>query len=45
MIEGDDNMKTQELIKIVKNELSLKAVVEGLYIVFYEWDSEEEFYK
>lgn len=38
-------MKTQELIKRVKNELSLKAVVEGLYIVFYEWDADEEFYK
>ena len=38
-------MKTQELIKRVKNELSLKAVVEGLYVVFYECDSEEEFYK
>ena len=38
-------MKTQELIKRVKNELSLKAVVEGLYIVFYELDADEEFYK
>ena len=38
-------MKTSELIERVKNELSLKAVVEGLYIVFYEWDSDEEFYK
>lgn len=38
-------MKTSELIKRVKNELSLNAVVEGLYIVFYEWDADEEFYK
>jgi len=45
MIGGDDNMKIQELIKRVKNELSLKAVVEGLYIVFYELDADEEFYK
>ena len=38
-------MKTSELIERVKNELSLKAVVEGLYIVFYELDADEEFYK
>ena len=38
-------MKISELIKIAKNELSLKVVVEGLYIVFYELDSDEEFYK
>lgn len=38
-------MKTSELIKRAKNELSLKAVVEGLYIVFYELDADEEFYK
>jgi len=38
-------MKTSELIKRVKNELMLRAVVEGLYVVFYECDSEEEFYK
>ena len=38
-------MKTSELIKIAKNELSLKAVVEGLYIVFYELDADVEFYK
>ena len=38
-------MKTSELIERAKDEVMLKAVVEGLYIVFYEWDSEEEFYK
>ena len=45
MIKGDDNMKTSELIERAKDEVMLKAVVEGLYIVFYEFDSDEEFYK
>jgi hypothetical protein len=38
-------MKTSELIKTVKDKVRIKAVVEGLYITFYEWDSEEEFYR